>query len=188
MKFFALYTKVKITSNSPWLDEYKQKYGEPYGYHITLKQPCFVEVDEVEVLKGRVAEYFYSHPISTIDAAFSKVKIDEPVDSEGGYVMLVSSDADRLIELQKGLVSYLNRYKDYVEEKTKSYQDNFIPHITIGYDLAPEIFKEAVKEIPENFNISATIDGVTLAIVGDKSEAERTNPDNLTEFYLKSGT
>lgn len=184
MKFFAIYTKVKIINEPEWLNKFRGKYLGPYDFHVTLKQPCFVEDRDVEKLKDIVRQYFKNTSINKIGVNFSNFVFRKPDSSDDGCIMVSSSNQKDLLKLQNNLINCLEEYKDYRDLRTKDYEENFVPHITIGGDLSLGKFKKAVSELPSKTKVNAVIDEVVLAIVSDDSEAERKNPKNLTTYQL----
>lgn len=184
MKFFAIYTKVEITNEPSWLNKFRGKYLGPYDFHVTLKQPCFIKDEETEKLKNKVDKYFKNISINNIGVDFSKFVFRKPDSLDDGCIMISSSNQKDLLKLQNNLVNCLEDYKDYRDPRTKKYEENFIPHITIGCDLSLGKFNKAVSELPQKTKINAVIDEVVLAIVADDSEDERKNPKNLTNYQL----
>ena len=184
MKTFAIYTIVNIKRKPKWLDAFRAKYDDPYEFHVTLKQPSFIENESLSELKDKVIKFFKEKQIKKIKVNFSKVILDEPASDSEGTIMIGATEKKALSKLQKDLVSYLKNYNAYCDPQSKAWEENFVPHITIGRDLQKQRFNQAVSELPEKVIVQTVIDEIVLAIVPNDNPEERINPKNLTVFYL----
>lgn len=182
--FFAIYAKIILLEKQGWLDDFIEKYNEPYDLHITLKQPCFINEIEVNELRNKVARFFKDRVEKKIKVDFRKFILDKPNLENSGCIMIGTSDNKKLLGLQGSIRKLLVDYSDYCDLKTKVYEENFVPHITIGNKLTAEKFEKALSELPQKLALQGTVDEIVLAIVNDESEAERKNPENLTTFRL----
>jgi hypothetical protein len=89
MKIFAVYSDVKLTRKPAWLDAFRARFDELYEYHITLKQPCFIQDEQIPGLKGKLKDFFAKSGIHDhyIDIAFDRLTVrpDAPM---GGCIMI----------------------------------------------------------------------------------------------------
>ena len=160
------------------------KYGQPYDLHITLRQPCFIDEKDEDKLKSKVDALLREGKIKRMVTGFTRVVFEEPTTQNGGCIMLNASSSTSLSKLQKHLVLGLKEYAEYQYPERKTYEDNFMPHITIGDNLSLKLYKEAVAELPSKIDVKAEINSVVLIVVVDDSETERKNPNNITTYNL----
>ncbi len=184
MKIFAIYAKVVLIKKPIWLDEFREKYDEPYEFHITLKQPCFIEEGKILDLKQKVSDFFekLTVPNHQIAIVFEELVIDK--DEEGMTIMLKAKDASDLIKIQQDLRSWLRDYKGYVKEKYQGYEEQFVPHITVGRHI-PEIEeKAALKYFENSYTCEGIVKDAVLAIVNEVTPEEAKNPLNQMVYSL----
>lgn len=181
MKVFAVYADVELSYKPAWLKAFRAKYGKLYPYHITLKQPCYIEARQLPNLKQDLASFFngFRVPGHAISIEFDTVTAD----SDDGSIMLVSERGDLLHEMQKELVDALGNYT-YYDPKSESREKNFHLHLTIAYDLASELVSQAKVEVHEDDMPSGIITGVTLVVVDNIGPEEATLPENLLHYKL----
>lgn len=184
MKIFALYTSATLLNKPPWLDRYKEEFGDPADYHVSLIMPRYIDDARVSELKERIGRLVCSASPGKLEIEFSRLILEAPLGDDDGYVMLGAEHAAVLHAFQRNLVTELRDFTDYVEAKTMAYETNFMPHITIGYDLSQERYDRAIAALPTSVCITVAIDEVILPILANQSAVERTNPANLTHFKL----
>lgn len=183
MKIFAIYTSVTVLEKPYWLDGFKREFGDPAEYHITLVQPRFVNDTQIPALTEQVERCIRSTAAGKIPVTFSEPVLDRG-EPGNGCIMVAAREPSRIRELRDALIAELSGFDDYVQDKYRVYEDDFMPHITIGCDLDTARFDQAAARLPENVLVSAVVEEVVLAVVADQSAEERTNPDNQRRFYL----
>lgn len=196
MKFFAIYTNVNITEKPDWLDGFRSKYDleyhadtdtfdVPYEAHITLTQPRFISEDKATKLRDNLKKFFNDYS-GKIEVEFSKLHLDRQDINSNGCIMVDSSKKDELSKLQLKMLDFIKENNNFCNITHKPYEENFIPHLTIGRDLSKTRFDKAISELPSKIQIKATICEVILAVVRDETAAERKDPKNLTVYHLSN--
>jgi|GEM_PF-742006 len=196
MKFFAIYTNANITEEPDWLDGFRSKYDleyradtdtfdVPYEAHITLTQPRFITDSEATKLRTELAKFFDNYN-REIEVEFSEIYLDIQDANENGCIMIDSTNKYEFSKLQSRMLNFVIENDNFCNIKHKAYEDEFIPHLTIGRDLSKARFDNAVSELPDKIQIKATINEVILAVVPDESAAERKDPKNLTIYHLSN--
>lgn len=180
MKIFALYTNVELVKKPSWLDDFLEKY-QPRGLHVTLKQPCYIEDEKVDELKREIFEFFQSHR-GTIHVVFDTLLYNK---DQVGAIMVCANDARELVQLQKDLCNTLSEYRNYVEKAREEYEKNFMPHITIGDEIAKEEYGTCIGYLDGGCVCNARITGIVLAVVNDMSAKESNDPANKTFYPLQ---
>jgi 2'-5' RNA ligase len=184
MKIFAIYTNLILTKKPDWLDKFRQKYDKSYDFHITLKQPCFIEEEKVPGLRQQVSSFFNSTHTQNhkIEIIFDDVLTDKGDD--GVTVMVRAQNNPALVSLQKDLRSFLKDYDNYVKPKYKSYEENFEPHITIARNLSEDQFGEALMFLNGNIQCEGEISRIILSILNEITPEEARNPLSQTLYIL----
>ena len=144
MKIFAVYSRLNFIKKPEWLDGFRNKYNYPYTYHVTLKQPTYIQEEEIVNIKNILASLFseLKFPEHKIDIVFDKVIIDTPI-------MIVATDKEKVAILQGMIVKALESYNNLVKPESKEWEDDFKPHITIIDDLYAEKLEQAKLDIKE---------------------------------------
>src|SRR5690348_13286355 len=144
MKVFAVYADIDLSYKPMWLDAFQTKYSGSYPYHITLKQPCYIKEDQIRHMQQQVAAFFsgFRVPGHSIFVAFDIV---ESVTTDGS-IMLISKQDKLLHDMQKKLVDMLGKYP-YYDPESENWERDFRPHLTIAYDLAPELVDRVQADI-----------------------------------------
>ncbi len=184
MKIFAIYTKLVLIIKPDWLDEFREQYHQPWDWHVTLKQPCFIEEDKVDRVRRKVDDFFSNLVIEghKIELTFDELVSDEG--KNGAVVMVASRNAQRLMELQKNLCAVLYEYQNYVEPEFQGYEKHFNPHITIGDHLSGERYAESLEYLKNGCWCEGVINEVILSIVNDRSLDEAKRESNMTAYSL----
>ena len=169
MKIFAVYATVDLTYKPVWLDAYRAAYDQPYPYHITLKQPCYISEVDVENVKAKTARFLQTihTPNHVIRVSCNDVVVDR---ADGTIMLAVNSVDDILHSLQKGLVAALGPY-EYYEAASEAWERDFRPHIAIARDLPPSMLIKAESELPAGDYPEGCITEITLVAV-DKIDPE----------------
>lgn len=149
MKMFSINAKVNLTQKPSWLDDFRTKYDKPYEWHITLKQACIIQDDQVSIIKERLDKLFSDIKTGPISITFDKLAVSKIPDH-----ICIMIDAENIVEiskLQKNIFSVLGEYTQYYKEKYKTYEENFNPHITIGRSLNDQSYEMAMKDFKEDY-------------------------------------
>lgn len=184
MKIFAIYSNVNLTNKPDWLDEFREKYDKPYEFHITLKQPCYIDENQISELKDKIKNFFDNINMSKnkLEIIFDELLLDK--DREEMTIMLKANDQSELIKIQKDLNNHLGEYKQYLKPKYQNYEENFIPHITIARNLTEPQELEAMKYLQKGFVCKGEINSVVLSIVNNNTLEEAKNPKNQNIYYF----
>jgi 2'-5' RNA ligase len=184
MKIFAVYVNVELTKKPDWLDEFRKKYDQPYDFHVTLKQPCFINEEKVSQLKELVGMFFNKPKVAEgkLRLVFDEVKVDK---SENGHsIMLKAKQGESLATIQKDLCATLANYSNYVDARTEAFEKHFEPHITIARNLSDDPFKEAMRYLKGEIECKGEIQEAVLSVVNKISPEEAMNPLNQTRYKL----
>ena len=81
---FAVYARVKLLKKPDWLDDFRIKYDEPYDFHITLKQPSFIDEKQIPLIKEKLDHVFSNFSLSShkINIIFNEKIIDNEVEGD----------------------------------------------------------------------------------------------------------
>jgi len=182
MKIFALYTNIILTKKPEWFDDFILKYN-PWGLHVTLKQACFIEDEEIENLKEKVSQFFSQPRIQrkSIDITFDEVLTGTQAQHA---IIVIARHADELIALQKDLYVALSEYKKYVDPMSKEYEENFKPHITISYGIPNIEYAQALELLKGGCHCEGVIQEIVLSTVKEITLEEAKNPANKTIYYV----
>jgi len=184
MKIFAVYARVKLLKKPDWLDDFRFKYDDRYDFHVTLKQPCFINEEQIPPLKEKLNQIFSNFylPDHKINILFNKKTINNEVEGKA-CIMILAKNKD-ICNLQSIIKSSLSDYKNYYESELEKYENNFNPHITISRNLDSKTLSMAVSEIKDDFLCEGTIEEIVLVVVNEKTAEETTNPKNFTVYRL----
>ncbi len=183
MKIFVVTANVQLTDKPKWLDDFRLRYDKPYHFHITLKQPSFIELNQIEEVKNKLATLFLTdNPFRMINLKFDKLKIS--TDAPGGICIMINSEDENVQILQKKVVDVLSQFVNYYKPKYQIYEKQFEPHITIARDLDEARFAEASKELEQSYIFEAKIDKIILTVVDNFNPEEANNPNNQTIYML----
>ncbi|MFA5987818.1 MAG: 2'-5' RNA ligase family protein [Candidatus Paceibacterota bacterium] len=183
-KIFAIYADIKLIKKPEWLDEFRKKYDKPYEFHVTLKQPCFVEEGKTVDLKQKVSDFFTA--VNVEDHKISLAFDDLVVAEKDGVstIMLKAHDVFVLADLQKSLCNTLAEYKNYVKPKSEDWEKNFDPHITIARNITKDQYQEATDYLKGNYVCEGIIESIILSVVKEDTPEEAKNPLNQTVYKL----
>ncbi|MBP6945321.1 2'-5' RNA ligase family protein [Patescibacteria group bacterium] len=186
MKLFAVYSKVHLTQKPTWLDEFYKKYNpSSSGYHVTLKQPCYLKEEDIPNVKNQLAGLFNSAPIPSheIILNFNDLAIDIGI-GEFKSIMIHAEHQPSIHKLQKHILETLSTYKDYVDAESEAWEKNFKPHLTLASDINRTQYELALKELRNDYACKGVIQDVSLIIVEKMIPAEADNIKNQTIYRL----
>ncbi len=185
MKIFVVIADVELTQKPDWLDDFRRNYDKPYAYHITLKQPCFIEEDKIEDIKNKLNNLFLDDKFPTHSIALTFDQLNVSKDALGGIcVMIDTSNGKEIADLQKKIVSTLLEFNHHYKPKYQNYEENFNPHITIGRDLTEDSYSEAAKQLEQNYACRGVINKIVLAVVDNWGPKESEDPNNQIIYNL----
>ncbi len=167
MKIFAVYSRLNFIKKPEWLDAFRIKYGYPYTYHVTLKQPTYVQEGEILKVKDILEDLFreLKFPEHKIGIVFDKLVIDTPI-------MIVATKAKEMAVLQTKIVKALEGYNNFVNPVSKDWEEDFSPHITISDDLNVEKLEQAKLDLGEDVRCEAVVEEIVLTVAQDMTSAE----------------
>lgn len=186
-KIFAVYCVVKLNNQPEWLDDFRKKYDEAYDFHITLKQPAYIEENQLSEIKKKLNGILndFAKNKHKIILTFDKLLLDESDNTEkSGYIYLFSENNGSIDDLQLKIRAELKDYSEYCNPKSLDYEYDFKPHITIARGLTNKRFKEAVAEVKNDYTCGGEITEVILSCVKEISVEEAHNHNNLTIYKL----
>lgn len=183
MKIFVVTADIELTNKPEWLDDFRNRYDKPYRYHITLKQPCFVNEDQVREIKDRLATLFSkSQSNKKIDLRFGELKIS--TDAPGKVCVMINSSDETVHKLQKKVVEALSQFTSYYKPEYQAYEKQFVPHITIARDLDSQKLREVSMELEQDYTYEGRIEKVILTVVDNFGPEEASNSKNQTIYNL----
>jgi len=174
MKIFAVYSVVKFENNQTLLNNFREKYDEPYNAHITFKQPVYTDEAEIDNVKKILSKLH--KPKSKIDIKLNSIK------ESAGLLMLEVKKNEMLADLQNRIMVLLSEHTNYVDATTKQYEINFEPHITVARNINKQNILLVKHELEKILPLKASVNSITLAIVSDISPKESRDHKNLTEY------
>ncbi len=173
MHVFAICAKIELTAKPEWLDDFTDKYNPAWDPHITLKQPCLIEVEEINELKEKLSAFLAKNKATNLSKKiiFNKIVLEK----ENGITMALANEAPDLIEFQKNLRFEFSEYNNYKDTYRKEYEDNFQPHLTLVDRIAPTAYAESLKFLTKGFLCKGIIKNLVLIIVDEKSKKIKIN-------------
>ena len=187
MKISAVYARVALTEKPDWLDDFRVKFENHYEYHVTLKQPVFIDEYQLPVMKAQLEKLLIDHPVPEhrIQLVFSTIEPDRVEPGEiDSCIMLMSEPNQAITGLQKSIVTLLQDFSQNVEPQTRAYEKNFRSHLTITGNLGNR-FDEARAELHgKNVRCVGEITEIVLSCTDNDVPEEVNNPANLTVFKL----
>lgn len=185
MKIFAVVAKVRLVQQPLWLERFFQKHGTTFGYHVTLKQVCYLEERNIQDVKHRLEAFFRNLDVSDhkIELSFDGLVVDKDVD--GLETIMINAKENSLInELQLGVLSCLKPFNDYFNKGTEKYEKNFKPHITIASNLDPAQYEFVRAELGRDYFCKGIINEIYLIIADKPGAEEGAKPENRTVYRL----
>lgn len=185
MKIFAIYSSIHLTQKPDWLEPFYAKHNSSPAYHVTLKQSCFLEESDIKDVKDKLSTFFRSFvvPEHAITLTFDHLVMNAEIDSQN-TIMLQAEHNPVIHQLQQGILSTLEAYKDYVYQESKEWEENFNPHITLAADLSPTEYTSAQKELGPDHLCKGVIHDVALIIVDKMTPIEADKPENQTIYPI----
>lgn len=179
MKVYAVYARVEIIDKPDWLEDFRRKYQNVYDYHVTFKQPAYIDEAQLSDIQQRLSRIFDGFPTSDhkIQVVFNQIEAD----SEDGSIMIMAQRNQSLVSLQEKICTDLATYSNYMKPELKEYEENFRPHLTIAFDLDDQ-FDQAVTDLGQEIRIIGRISEVVLACVNEITPREAKDPANQTIY------
>lgn len=180
MKIFAVYSTLSFTKKPDWLDAFGDKYNYPYTYHVTLKQPTYIQEDEIINVKNILSDIFSEpmFPERKIKIVFDKLVIGTPI-------MIVATEKGEIGILQNKIVIVLGNYNNFVKPESKNWEKDFKPHLTITTDLDGEKLEQAKRDLGKDVRCEATIEELVLVIAQDMTSSEDSKEKTIYKLYSK---
>lgn len=186
MPIFAIYTQVELIKKPAWLDHFRERYDKPYPYHVTLKQPCFIEEKDKESVKTSFKRFFEERKgnVHSILLVFTKLVMVREKQDGFTTIMIDTESRSAIEELQSELVASLGSYRAYVKAESEDWEKYFHPHITIARNLSDEHLAQAKNTLGLDFRCEGVIREVVLSIVAEDTPEEARKPENKTIYLL----
>ncbi len=106
MKLFALYSKAHLIEKPAWHDAFCKKYNpSSTGYHVTLKQPCYLKEEDAPKVKALLTDPFNSTPVPSHEIVlnFNDLVLDEGA-GERKTIMINTEHQPSIHKLQKDIL------------------------------------------------------------------------------------
>jgi 2'-5' RNA ligase len=160
MKIFAVYGRLNLTRKPEWFDAFRAKYGTTLEYHVTLKQPCFIEDAQIPDIKEKLNHIFGNFTVQghRIDMIFDRLYCEKDA------IMVRTKEIGPIMDLQKQIRDILKDYDRYVAPELKTYEYNFHPHVSIVLDLTPEQYAAANKGLKPDYRCEGIIEEIVLVV------------------------
>jgi len=185
MKIFVVTADVELTNKPVWLDDFRRRYDEDYPYHITLKQPCYIESQEADDIKNKLDNLFSNLHMESHEIALNFNKLNKSMDVPGdGCIMIDTAKGGQIDKLQSEVVSVLSKYKNYYKPEYQRYEEQFQPHITIARDLDEQTYAKAVAELKEDYACTGRVKKIIFTVVKNYGPEEARDPKNQTIYRL----
>lgn len=139
-----------------------------HEYHVTLKQLCLIDTNDIQQIKDTLTRFFHSYeiPARTLAIIFDTLVIES--ESDGTMTIMVNAKENPAIQkLQKDILHLFPRDARYRYPESREWERNFKPHVTIAADLNQIVYEDAQKEIGEDVRCEGYIDAVTLEIASE---------------------
>jgi 2'-5' RNA ligase len=186
MKLFAIYSKVTLIEKPPWLDVFYKKYNpSSNGYHVTLKQPCYLKEEDISTVKTQLVALFNSVPVPDheIILNFNDLVLDKG-EGELKTIMIHTEHQPSIHKLQKDILEALSSYREYVHAESEAWEKNFKPHITLASDINRTQYEQALKELGSDYACKGILKDISLIIVENMIPAEADKIENQTIYRL----
>lgn len=180
MKIFAVYSTLTILEQPSWLEDFKKRFHCPWDWHVTLKQPCFIEEEDVQIVKDRFADFVKQEQMRKKRLCFDEIYSSTEGDSR--TIMLRMSLHPELHLFQKHLCEYLSDFTHYVSPEMQNYEEHFSPHVTIGETTTEAEYKDAMGYLSHGARCLSVTDSLVLSIVSDMSFEATLEPN--TKIYF----
>ncbi len=167
MKVFAVTTNLILVQKPDWFDRAREKYNQSFDLHITLKQPCFIEDEEISKLKEKLLHFFQLYKFNSTTLSFDKVVFDK---EESGWTIMLSCESDEIRTLQKQICQELSSYTNYVNTETEEYEKNFVPHMTFATDLSDSQYEEIKSVFSDQYQCKGEANKSLLLIASEDSK------------------
>lgn len=183
MKIFAVYLKINLTERPDWFDEFRSLYSPRSILHITLVQPRYIQENDIESVKEKVAQVLSEFVFTEDDKKiiFDATDIEKDADGDSSFLWFIQENK-LIVNLQKRLVEELKNFSKYCNEVTKQYESNFKPHMTVTDAIQNRA--EVVELLSRDQKCAGVLTELALPIVKDKSIEETENPKNILLFKL----
>lgn len=185
MKIFAVYSKIEFIQKPDWLDGFCKKYTTSSGYHVTLKQSCFLEDAQIEDAQQRLAHLFDTTPVPAHEIAlhFRDLALDDGAGQQK-TIMINAIHEPAIYKLQQDILTALLPYRDYVYKESQAWEERFKPHITIASDISQTQYAQALNELGQDYSCAGVINDVSLIIVDRMTPEEADKPKNQILYRL----
>lgn len=187
-KIYTVYCTVKLDDSHEWLEAFRAKYDRQHPFHITMKQPAYIDDKDLPKIKSRLEEILYELPSSVpkIRLTFNNLQIDEHDADDGmAWIYVFAGERNKLLDdLQKHIRDELGAYSSYQFKNSSIYERDFNPHLTIGGHLNSQMLEEARIDLPKTISLNGEVDKLILSCVNEPTLEEANNPNNLTVYSL----
>jgi 2'-5' RNA ligase len=187
MIIFAVTTNFEFRRKPEWLDAFSNKHNKSkYDYHITLKQPSIIDEGQVLDIQKIISEYVSKNHPKQISIDFNKLNIDASEASladDDGCIM-IGADSSEINQLQKEIVWALSGYNNYLFAQTKSYEENFKPHITVASELNKAELELAQKDLGRDILCKGDVTQIRLTVIRNFDQDQSNKDVEITTYHL----
>jgi 2'-5' RNA ligase len=175
MKKFAVYSKVRLVKFPSWLNKFQKEHLKE-DWHVTLKQTCWIEDDQVSDIKNKLKELHKELKFKggKIDINFDKLVIDKEKEGGGKTIMVRAIDNKPINLLQKKIIKILKDYNNYDVQESGIWERNFKPHLTLASNLKEKDFLKAESYI-KDYACEGVIDSITFIYLDKNNNKTRIN-------------
>ena len=161
MHVYYIATEFTLKEKPEWLDDFRERYDDPFPYHVTLRGPSYFEKADLGKIQNALAEIAEkAAPFEVIFDTYNFSKTDN------GHCIMVDTESNpALRDLQCAIQTELRGTGEYVKPASNEYDANFHPHITIGRHLDDERFEKAKAELRTPIVCRANVASIALDIM-----------------------
>jgi 2'-5' RNA ligase len=184
MKVFGLGLFFELIKEPSWLANFRKRYDDPVGYHVSLKLPTYIDGVNLAKLKEVAKETANTSNPFTVD--FDKYFFNKT--STGNLIMISARHNDNLVSLQKEVVKRTKSFGKTIKPYYEEFENNFNPHITIARKLDYNEFLEAKSGLKKPIYCQANIDKLRLHIMKKMNRVDELKDEAILYYELNSSS
>lgn len=187
MPIFAVYSEIELSKKPAWLDEFRIRYDRSLPYHVTLKQPCFIEERDEEPIRDAFKWFFEERRgrVHPIELTFTELRMGREEHDSSTTFMIDAEPSLVILELQRGILTALGAYKSYCLAESEMWEKDFKPHLSIACNVPNDRLANAKRDLGTDLRCEGVIREVILAIIPENSPEEASHPQDKTIVSLE---